>query len=321
MKIAIIGPGKIPIPPTGWGAIESIIWDYYCELKKHDIDVRIFNQREDSDVIAECNAFEPDFVHIQIDSRWQILQYLNCRAKAITTHHGYLEKISEPFSRIYRIDHFENILKLTGTYNFCLSNKIKKVFQNYGFPREKLIVIRNGVNEEQFSFSEKPVYPDRSIYLAMIQPRKRQALVQSYDANVWFAGKNIDSSNFIEDQYYLGEWDKKYLVENLTNYSNLILLSDGEADPLVTKEAMVAGLGLVLSEAATANLDLNQPFITVVPETEIKNSAFVKTEIEKNRIIAAEMRSEIRKHAIENFSWKKIIPEYINIVKRIIRHN
>ena len=28
MKIALIGPGIMPIPPDGWGAVESLIWDY-----------------------------------------------------------------------------------------------------------------------------------------------------------------------------------------------------------------------------------------------------------------------------------------------------
>jgi hypothetical protein len=32
MKIALIGPGIMPIPPDGWGAVESLIWDYAVEL-------------------------------------------------------------------------------------------------------------------------------------------------------------------------------------------------------------------------------------------------------------------------------------------------
>ena len=32
MKIILIGPGGTTIPPNGWGAVESIVWDYYQEL-------------------------------------------------------------------------------------------------------------------------------------------------------------------------------------------------------------------------------------------------------------------------------------------------
>ena len=32
MRIALVGPGIIEIPPKGWGAVESLIWDYATEL-------------------------------------------------------------------------------------------------------------------------------------------------------------------------------------------------------------------------------------------------------------------------------------------------
>jgi len=32
VKIAIIGPGLMSIPPTSWGAVEILIWDYYQNL-------------------------------------------------------------------------------------------------------------------------------------------------------------------------------------------------------------------------------------------------------------------------------------------------
>ena len=43
MKLALVGPGIMPIPPNGWGAVEMMIWDYYNILKKHGIEVNIIN--------------------------------------------------------------------------------------------------------------------------------------------------------------------------------------------------------------------------------------------------------------------------------------
>ena len=40
-------------------------------------------------------------------------------------------------------------------------------------------------------------------------------------------------------------------------------------------KALAAGLGVVVSEFATANLDLNKEFITVIPEKKISDIAFV----------------------------------------------
>ena len=37
MKISLIGPGIMPIPPVGWGAVEILIWDTKNALEKMEI--------------------------------------------------------------------------------------------------------------------------------------------------------------------------------------------------------------------------------------------------------------------------------------------
>ena len=92
------------------------------------------------------------------------------------------------------------------------------------------------------------------------------------------------------------------------------MLSDGEADPLVTKEALMSGFGLVISEYSTANLDLSLPFIDVIPESKIKDIDYVKMVIEKNRQTAIKMRNEIRNYGLSNFSWETIIDKFIKLI-------
>ena len=41
MKITLIGPGIMPIPPTGWGACEILIWDTKLALEKLGHEVQI----------------------------------------------------------------------------------------------------------------------------------------------------------------------------------------------------------------------------------------------------------------------------------------
>ena len=43
MRIAQVGPGIMPIPPDGWGAVEMLIWDYYQILTQQGHDVEIIN--------------------------------------------------------------------------------------------------------------------------------------------------------------------------------------------------------------------------------------------------------------------------------------
>ena len=45
MKILIVGPGLMEIPPKGWGAVEILVWDQYLALKKLGHSVFILNTR------------------------------------------------------------------------------------------------------------------------------------------------------------------------------------------------------------------------------------------------------------------------------------
>ena len=51
MRLALIGPGIMPIPPTGWGAVESLIWDYKVTLEKLGHTVQIINIKNPKEII------------------------------------------------------------------------------------------------------------------------------------------------------------------------------------------------------------------------------------------------------------------------------
>ena len=180
---------------------------------------------------------------------------------------------------------------------------------------EKLYITPNGVNLENFKRDPFPLYKDRSLYLAKIDHRKRQTLVQDING-IYFAG-NIVNSKFKVNERYLGEWSKKELYFSLTNYANLILLSDGEAHPLVCMEALAAGLGLVISEKASANLDLSKKFIDVIPEKKINDKEYIKKTILRNRHYSSNNRKEIFDYA-KSFEWLNIIKkDYLPAMEKI----
>jgi len=56
MKISIIGPAT-QIPPVGWGAVESLIWDYSVNLKKEGHDVDIINIANPKEIIKRVITF------------------------------------------------------------------------------------------------------------------------------------------------------------------------------------------------------------------------------------------------------------------------
>jgi glycosyltransferase involved in cell wall biosynthesis len=305
MKICIVGPGIMSIPPTGWGAVEILIWDYKETLEKLGHNVVIINTRDQRQIIDLCNRENPDFVHIQYDEYWQVCDLLNCNNVAITSHFGYLDQEN-------KYDHYYNhimngFVSMRKGKIFALSPSIANQYRKRGFDENRLKVIPNGVRDDLFQYNSICEYTDRSICLAKIESRKRQYLLHNIE-NLYFAG-NITDSRYNRNNY-LGEWNKDYLYNNLTKYANLVLLSDGEAHPLVCLEAMSAGLGLVISEWATANLDLSLPFIDVIPESRINDIEFINNIIKQNREKSITMRDDIRNYVISNFSWERIVKDY-----------
>jgi glycosyltransferase involved in cell wall biosynthesis len=311
MKIAIIGPNT-PIPPKGWGAVETLIWDMKMSLEELGHDVLIVNIGDPHEIIRRVNEYSPDFVHINYDDWVFLYPYIQYPC-AVTTHFAYIERPD-------MMNGYSQIFNAFGTIKpnvFGLSDSINKVYNIMsGIPKDKLYLNRNGVNTNLFAFKEEPKYANRSIYLAKVDYRKRQHLFQSI-RSLYFAG-NIADSRFNQNYNYLGEWTKDFLYANLTEYGNLVLLSDGEAHSLVIMEALAAGLGVVVSEFATANLDLSKEFITVIPEKKISDIAFVEEQIIKNREYSVQHREEIREYA-KQFDWTETVKNvFIPNVEEVI---
>ena len=312
MRIVLVGPGIMPIPPKGWGAVEILIWDTCTALKQLGHEVQIVNTRKPEEIIAQINQFRPDFVHVHYDEFIGVYQYIQY-PKAITSHFGYLER-----PELY--GSYVNIAKAFAQVKpnvFCLSRGIKVIYSSLmKIPEGQLFITPNGVNLEAFRFTMAPEFPDRSIYLAKIDYRKRQHMFQFIDS-LWYAGNNADN-RFDTEKNYLGEWSKDVLHDHLTEYGNLVLLSDGEAHPLVCMEALAAGLGVVVSEWGNANLDRLKDFITVIPESKVNDIEFVEKSIIENREYSISHREEIREYA-KQFDWMNIIQNhYIPSVKEIV---
>jgi hypothetical protein len=312
MKISIIGPA-LPIPPKGWGAVESLIWDMKLSLNKLGHEVQIINVGDPYQIINMINEFRPDFVHINYDDWVGLYPYIQYPC-AVTTHFAYIER--PELMGGYRQRVFDQFAQIKPNV-FGLSDGINDIYNTLaGIPNERLYLNPNGVMMDNFRFSEDPKFPERSIYLAKIDHRKRQFLFQDIDS-LWYAG-NIADDRFDQSKNYLGEWHKEVLYDQLTDYGNLVLLSDGEAHPLVCMEAFSAGLGVVVSQWATANLDLDKNFITVIPDEKIDDKSYIEQKIIENREYSVQHRQEILDYAKE-FEWCTILKRhYLPNIEKIV---
>ena len=104
----------------------------------------------------------------------------------------------------------------------------------------------------------------------------------------------------------------------MTDYGNLVLLSDGEAHPLVCMEAFSAGLGVVVCQWGAANIDTTKEFITVIPENKIKDVKYVEEVMIKNREYSVAHRDEIIEYG-KQFEWKEVLKRhYIPNIEKLI---
>ncbi|MDD9808133.1 MAG: glycosyltransferase family 4 protein, partial [Gammaproteobacteria bacterium] len=312
---ALIGQAYAPvsIPPKGWGAVESVIWDYKTWLEKLGHKVVIINMNDERKIIAAINQCRPDVVHMHQHGFFDILKQIRVPVKIFTSHSG--SRINKAATWWLLCRHPVQYLK-DGLFVFVLSPVWRKVFLDCGYSPAEVFVTPNGADHRRFKFRKTPLHENRSIYLGRILDNKRQHLYQTIDS-IDFAGPHGDERFDKTRRNYLGEWTRDTLYEHLSDYTNLVILSGFEAAPLVVLEALVCGLGVVVSTAASVNLDTKLPWITVIPDEKITDVAFVEAEIARNREISLRHREQIREYGIENFCWEKLVPHYADLCLKL----
>ena len=308
MKIALIGPGIMPIPPTSWGAVEILIWQYKCFLEKHGHHVDVYNTKDLESVSKNINVGNYDFVHLQYDEYAGFFSNTLDVPFCTTTHYGYIMK--PDFWDSYYTNIYEQTFQSTSI--LALSENIMNKYLQSGYGGY-IDYLRNGAEVYSFDFDSSSGN-NKALVLGKIEPRKRQSDIASRcnsKCEIDFVGPIVDS-NFRENETcrYLGEWSKPELYQNLTNYSTLVLFSDGEAAPLVVPEALSAGLSVVVSECASANLNRELPYVTVIPDGDVPDdfSDIVRKSCDEN----IKHRGDIRKMAEEYFDWDVIVDEYVD---------
>ena len=306
MKICFVAPGEMPIPTNGWGALETVLWNQYSSLNKLGYDVSFINESSTAETLKKINEINPDILHLHYGKHWDIMPEIKCK-KIVTSHDGSFLS-SKPFhERLVRNFYYDCSF-------FCLTSFERKFLLEIGISPKKASILPNGVDCNKFNRVDKEYveYKNKSICLGKIDRRKRQAKLQKQISSVVFAGACEDPDFDTESSSYLGVWNRSDVFENLTHYSNLVLLSESELQPLVCLEALSAGLGLVISEACTENLDTSRDFITVIPNEKINDIIYINNKIEANASVSLNSREEIYNYS-EDFDWLNIAKKWLNL--------
>jgi len=319
MNIAFIGPGIMPIPPNGWGAVEMLIWDYATVLGELGHTGVIINTPDRDQIIQELKEKEFDIVHLHYDVFHDIIPQIldTISGKLIvSSHYPYINH-----SEMWGNDNYgpivESYIKNKDFHIFSSSQKDIDTFVSLGADPNHCWLSRLGVLSDSYQFDENSTY-DHTVSFSQICDRKRQYLIQDFD-NVDFIGR-MEYGKFSNRTNYKGEMSREKLNTEITKYSNFILLSSVEnATPLVVKEALICGLGVVVSEQVSIELDTDLEFIDVVPEDRIQDIPYIKRVLEKNKKYSEDNRVAIRDYGIRSFDLESILEyEYIPKLRSLL---
>lgn len=307
MKIVLVTHGTLPVPPLAWGAVENLAWMTTQHLRRLGHDVRVVNTRNRETIVAECNAFQPDVVHMHYEEYVSLFPRITAKLK-----------IATPNNSLTAFHGRQLELFVNGDFVIAASSHAAaNVYAAAGVPAKRLTVVPNGTDWRAFHYNPVCRLPGRSIYLAQITANKRQHVYQDLPGIDFVGG--IAHRQFRPGENYLGEWSRARIHEQLTDYANLVLLSRQEMHPCVTGEALVCGLGLVVSPAAAVNLDTSQPFISLVPEERWDDLPYVASVIQANREAAVGRRDEIRNYGLTTCSHDRQVATLLATYARFLR--
>jgi len=313
MRIAFLLCAGPPVPPVAYGGIQLGIHNYRQILERLGHEVRVAGMVEGASIprrlkiVREVNSFRADLVHIKNPRYFDLSRWLRCGVVFLTDHSPEVSLASYPLHR--------RALR-KNAHIICLSENIRRHYLAAGAAPGRAHTIPNGLMTEKYRFTETPKHKERSIYLAIVNRRKRQHLFCGIPG-LDFAGPMDDDRVLSEN--YLGEWSREQIENELIDYASLVLLSESEGHANVCLEAMAGGLGLVVSEAGATNLDASLPFIDVVAEEKIADREHVAAVIAKNRATALGMRRQIRDYAKKNFDVAQIVEkQYLPLARTVL---
>ena len=309
MKFCLIGPGIMEIPPKGWGAVESLIWEYAEALRQFGHEVDIINVPDRNEIIKLENNKIYDVTHVHYDVFYEILPYMKAKKVLISSHYPYVDQkekhAQDDYGRIY-----DYMIKHSDKYKIAaISSKDANAFIADDVAPWNIMVIPNGVNLNKITCNHQlgPM-SFAAVCLAKIENRKRQHITFPLP-NVYYIGKGPCSH-----PNYLGELSQEDKEQKLTNFGCMILLSNGEnSTPLAIKEGMAAGLNIIVSEQASSEI-LGLKFVTVIPDHLVYDTQYIQKIIIESSAQNIKDRESIRKYCQENWSWEKLVEDYVKKV-------
>jgi len=321
LRIALVTGGLLPVPAPGWGAVEGLVDSYREHLTNAGHAVDVFNSAWFNETIVALRRRTYDFIHLHHDLYCGAFNQHLDRPFCVTSHYGGFGRFIADKADAEYVILFRDTLQAPG--NLVFSHAIRELYVRSGYAGF-LRVLENPIDVRRFAF--RPNGNGRAICLGRIQPRKQQAMLADAvkeRVRVDFVGPHdpVYEPHFrpAGAAQYLGEWDRATVHARLTDYSALVLLSRSEGDALVVKEAIAAGLSVVVTESARGTVAAS-PFVTVLPndvEQPSTIAAAVQAAIDGNH----RHRSAARDYALHAFDIGVVLESYLRYIEEFAEYH
>lgn len=176
------------------------------------------------------------------------------------------------------------------------------------------LLCQNGVRSDLFKYTKHPKHTSKAMYIGEINDNNRQHMLQNVEC-LWFLGPIKDDKFDKNNKRYLGVWNNSNIYNNLSDFTNVVLLPKNNIiDPIVCKQALLCGLGLVISENVDIDIDRNLPYVDVIPEDKMNDEEYISDVINDNRIQSLIYRNDIREFGLK-LDWENIVKKYMNQIR------
>jgi glycosyltransferase involved in cell wall biosynthesis len=272
-----------------------------------------------------AQAFSPEIVYLV--SKLRNIPYI-AHIHSDVEPTGIYGFLLEPYKRIFLKHVLLNSVKI-----ICLSNSQKNIIaKKYGIPHEKIVSLRNGVDDIYFSkrtITKKTtptiLFVGRLGVLKNIPKLVKAVNLMKTPVKLRIVGEGEDritieetiNSLKLSNVTLVGKRVGPQLIEEYKNADVLVLPSDREGGaPLVILEALATGLPVVVSEIYGIREFFGDSVIPVKNPTS-ENFAIALDNLLTNIALQREL-SKKGEEIVKDFRWGSIILDLENIYKEVL---
>jgi len=299
-----------------------------------------FLKRNDYDVIL--NTHNPLGINMSVRPQIPIIATTCLGEAAAVQGNSPLKLLERLMRRSFSYQAEKKVIR-ESDHIICVNDHIQEeVIQFFGAAESKTTVIGNGVDSEYFRPSESaeinPSNQFNVLYVGRLANRKNvQLLVKAAELlkqhhtrfRVRIVGdgperqdlerlaKDTGVSDIVE---FYGRKADMELLELFQSSQVYVLPSRYEGMPLALLEALSCGLPSVVSDFAGAKHIIKNKFNGyILTGNDPKQLAGRLTEIAESSDLLRSMSDNARSVVLHKFSWEKVIDQYYDVIKKVLK--